>query len=481
VKTQCLSFICNPALSGLLGVSLLLFAPACRAQPAAAKSAAPPGILVLVADDMSRDYLGCYGNRFIHTPNLDALAREGMRFNRGYVTSAQCSPSRSSIFAGRSPHAIGTSRLHADLRSDVPTVVEPLKAKGYFTGMYRKNHLGNDFLKRLDFYGGEKESFATFFDRLPQGRPFFLWVGFLDPHRSPTNYDHIKGRVASPHNPANVLVPPFLPDTPAMREDLALHCDAISRLDQECGDVLKLLRERGLADSTIVVFLGDNGMPYPRAKSTCYEAGINVPLIIRWPGRAGAGSVTDELVSMLDLSATWLDAAGLPPLRTTEGRSLVKLLTGRPHEARRYVFAERNWHDTWDPMRAIVSDRYALICNYRPEVSYRGALDHESAPPWGIMDAERKAGRLRPELEPLFHSPRPPVEFYDLQKDPNQFHNLADDASVAGERDAMLLALDRWMRESNDFLPPPATFPQVKSKGKVTLPGQLNGPLPNLQ
>jgi len=479
MKPKLFASIQTSALTSLLGAALLFFAPGCKAQPTATKSAPPPNILVLVADDQSRDYLGCYGNRSMHTPNLDALAAEGMRFNRGYVTASQCSPSRSSIFAGRTSHAIGTSRLHADLPVDVPTIVEPLKSKGYFTGMYRKNHLGDAFLKRLDFYGSNEESFATFFDRLPQGRPFFLWVGFLDPHRNgAANYDHIKGKVTNPHDPAKVVVPPFLPDTPAMREDLALHCDAIAHLDSECGEILKLLHERGLADNTIVVFFGDNGMPYPRAKATCYEAGINVPLIIRWPGKAKPGSVTDELVSTLDLSATWLDAAGLPPLRLTEGRSLVKLLTGQPHEARKYIFAERNWHDTWDPARAIVSDRYSLICNYRPEVSYRGTLDHESAPPWGIMDAERKAGRLRPELETLFHSPRPPVEFYDLQKDPNQFHNLAEEASVAVEREAMLLALDQWMRDSNDFLPPPATFPQIKSAEKITLPGQLDGPLP---
>ena len=479
MKTNLFVSIQTSALIGVLGASLLV-APGCKAQPATTKSAAPPNFLVLVADDQSRDYLGCYGNRSMHTPNLDVLAAEGMRFNRGYVTASQCSPSRSSIFAGRTSHAIGTSRLHADLPAEVPTIVEPLKGKGYFTGMYRKNHLGDEFLKRLDFYGNTKESFATFFDRLPPGRPFFLWVGFLDPHRNgAANYDHIKGKVANPHDPAKVVVPPFLPDTPAMREDLALHCDAISHMDGECGEILKLLRERGLADNTIVVFIGDNGMPYPRAKATCYEAGINVPLIIRWPGKAKPGSVTDELVSTLDLSATWLDAAGLPPLRLTEGRSLVKLLSGQSHQARKYIFAERNWHDTWDPARVIVSDRYSLICNYRPEVSYRGTLDHESAPPWGIMDAERQAGRLRSELEPLFHSPRPPVEFYDLKNDPNEFKNLADDAAVAVERDAMLLALDQWMRDSNDFLPPPATFPQIKSVEKITLHGQLDGPLPH--
>lgn len=467
------------ALPRAIGGLLLLLALGGRASsaPLAAGASSPPNILVLIADDLSRDYLGCYGNVGMHTPNLDGLAREGLRFNRAYVASAQCSPSRSAIFAGRTPHAIGTSRLHAELRPSVPTIVEPLKRKGYFTGIYRKNHLGDEFLQRLDFYGGPREPFTSFFERLPAGRPFFLWLGFTDPHRGPNNYDHIKGKAPRAHDPAQMRVPPFLPDTPAMREDLALHCDAIGRLDQECGALLALLRQRGLADNTMVVFFGDNGMPYPRAKATCYEPGINVPLLIRWPGRTKPGTVTDELVSTLDLATTWLEAAGLPALQPTEGRSLVPLLTGQPHEARRYVFAERNWHDTWDPSRAIVSDRYALICNFRPEVSYRGTLDHESAPPWAILAAERQAGRLRPELEPLFRSPRPPVEFYDLQNDPNEFTNLADDPALAGPRDAMLLALDQWMRDTNDFLPPPARFSALRGK-KITVPVMLDGPLP---
>ncbi len=445
----------------------------CLSALALSGADSPPNIVVFVGDDLGAFALGSYGDPHIRTPHLDQLARDGMRFTRSYVTSPQCSPSRSSLFTGRTPHAIGTSRLHADLPPDRPTIIEPLRAKGYFTGMYRKNHLGQDFQKRLDFYGGANTPFTTFFDRLRPGQPFFLWMGFTDPHRP-----YSKGMIPQPHDPAKVRVPPFLPDTPGMREDLALHYDAIGRLDEDCGKVLEILRLRGLAENTMVVLFGDNGMPYPRAKASLYQPGVNTPLLIRWPGKVKPGVVTDELVSTVDLPATWLDAAGLPALRMMEGRSLVKLLTGQPHEPRRYVFTERNWHDTWDPARSIVSQRYSLICNYRPEVSYRGPLDHVSDPPWQIMVAERQAGRLRPELEALFRSPRPAVEFYDLEKDPNEFTNLAGDPAMAAELKTMQLALDRWMRDTSDFLPPPATFPQVPSIKNVTVELLLDGPLP---
>jgi N-sulfoglucosamine sulfohydrolase len=443
---------------------------------ALAAADAPPNLVVLIADDMSTSTLGCYGDPGIRTPHLDQLARDGMRFTRSYVTSPQCSPSRSSLFTGRTPHAIGTSRLHADLPTGVPTILEPLRARGYFTGMYRKNHLGAEFQKCFDFYGGAGTPFSEFFDRAPAGQPFFLWMGFTDPHRP-----YSQGMIPRPHDPAKVRVPPFLPDTPEMRADLALHYDAIGRLDDDCGKVLEILRQRGLADNTMVVFFGDNGMPYPRAKSSLYQPGVNTPLIIRWPGKVKPGTVSDELISTVDLPSTWLEAADLAPLRSMEGRSLAKLLTGQPHEPRRYVFTERNWHDTWDPARGIVSARFSLICNYRPEVSYRGPLDHVSDPPWRVMVAEREAGRLRPELESLFRSPRPAVEFYDLAKDPNEFKNLAGDSSSAPELKVMLLALDKWMRDTSDFLPPPATFPQVPTITNVTLEFMLDGPLPKTQ
>jgi len=444
-----------------------------------ALSSPPPNIVVLIADDLSKFSLGCYGDPYARTPNLDRLAKEGLCFHRAYVTAPQCSPSRSSLFTGRTPHATGTSRLHAPLRNEVPTILESLKERHYFTGVLRKHHLGDDFGRRFDFAGDNDTLPEEFFGRVPAERPFFLWVGFNDPHRDLyTNYEHIRGQVSPPHDPAEVTVPPFLPDTPALRADLALHYDAISRLDRDCGEVLRLVEHSGRAENTVVVFLSDHGMPYPRAKGTLYEAGINVPLIARWPGRIAPGRVTSELVSSVDLPATWLELAGQPPLPAMEGRSLLSLFTGQPHESRRYIYAERNWHDTWEPTRAIISKRHALICNCRPEVSYRGSLDHVSAPVWRILEAEHDAGRLPPALAAMFHSPRPVVELYDLDHDPHEFSNLAGDPAHAMVGDSLLLELDRWMRATNDFLPPPVSFPEITQEGKLTMARMLDGPLP---
>ncbi|MBP8256019.1 MAG: sulfatase [Opitutaceae bacterium] len=446
----------------------------------ASSSSAPfPNIVVLIADDLSRFSLGCYGDPHVRTPSIDRLAAQGMRFQRAYATAPQCSPSRSSLFTGRTPHATGTSRLHAPLPNDVPTVLEPLRERGYFTGVFRKHHLGDAFARRFDLVGGNDTPTAEFFRRAPSDRPFFLWVGFNDPHRDLyTNYEHIRGKVIPPHDPAKVTVPPFLPDTPAIREDLALHYDAIHRLDLDCGRVLQQLEDSGRAEDTLVVFLSDHGMPYPRAKATLYEAGINVPLIMRWPGHISPGRVTSELVSSVDLPATWLDAAHQPALHAMEGRSLLPLLAGRPHDPRRFVYAERNWHDTWEPTRAIISKDHALICNCRPEVSYRGSLDHVSAPVWKSLEAEHEAGRLPPALAAMFCSPRPPIELYDLAHDPDELVNLANDPAHEPVADTLLLELDRWMRDTSDFLPPPASFPEIRQPGKLTMSRMLDGPLP---
>ncbi|MFB3828640.1 MAG: sulfatase [Bryobacteraceae bacterium] len=450
------------------------------AAPAVAGAGRRPNIVVLVADDLSRGTLGCYGDPVVRTPRIDRLAAEGMRFERAYVTSPQCSPSRSSVFTGRAPHATGMSRLHAPLRSDVPDVVARLEARGYFCGAYRKHHMGEEFARRLDFYGSAQEKFETFFDRAPQGRPFFLWMGFTDPHRP-----YRRGIIENPHDPARMRIPEFLPDTPVVREDLALHYDAITRLDSDCGRVLDILEKRGLAENTLVAFFGDNGMPFPRAKASLYQPGVNVPLLVRWPGRVKPGSVSRELVSTVDLPATWLEAAGAESIPRAEGRSIAKLLEGAPHEPRRYVFTERNWHDTWDPARGVVSDRYALIANFRPEASYRGTLDHIWAPwsrgggpCWDEIVKERKAGRLNPALERLFAKPRPLYELYDLESDPGEFRNLAEDQGAGSVLRELQKALSAWMEDTNDFLPP-VSRNFLSNAGEATgLDKLLNGYLP---
>lgn len=436
----------------LLGTAAAGAAAAFGQAPVFAQSSALPNILFLISDDHSMPDLGCYGNKAIQTPNLDRLAGQGMRFDHGYVTSPQCSPNRSSIFSGCTPHTTATSRLHTPYPEWEPSFVEMLRGKDYFTGAYRKVHQGEKFDERFDFRAEQSSApFQQFFEKLPRNQPFFLHIGFTDPHRPYT-----KGAFSPPHDPAKVELPDFLPDTPEVREDLALYYDEIARMDAECGQLLDILDKCGLADNTLVVFMGDNGMPFPRAKGSLYDAGIRVPALARWPGKIKSGSVTQQLMSSLDLPVTWLDMAGIAKTGKMQGRSLLPVFAGSEEPLRDAVFTERNWHNTFDPIRAVRTRRHKLIFNAAARFPYRPAYDLERSLSWqSILDESRKRdGALKPRHWQLLEPTRPEFELYDLESDPGEFNNRADDPALSEVRRELEYMLSDWMHETRDFLPP---------------------------
>ncbi|HUS65746.1 MAG TPA: sulfatase [Kofleriaceae bacterium] len=428
-----------------------------RPAPGRAPARRPPNIVLLISDDHSSDDTGAGGNGAIRTPALDRLAAEGALFRNAYTASPQCSPARAAIVTGRSPHATATSRLHATLTAEHDTVVDALRRAGYHAAAYRKVHLGEAFQSRWDGYGGDDVPFARFFRERPRDRPFFLWVGFHDPHRP-----YQPGAVKEPHDPARVRLPGFLPATEEIRRDLVSYADEIARMDGELAELLAELERDGSAVETMVVFVGDNGMPFPGAKGSLYDAGVNVPFIVRWPGVVQPGQVRDEVVSLLDLAPTWLEAAGAPPLPRMEGRSLVAALRGAPLEERA-VFFERNWHDNLELLRGVRRGRHLLVQNFRPEIAYQPTLDLAGSPSWHSIEERRRAGALDPALERrYFAAPRPEVELYDVDADPAQLHDLVGDAAQAATVRALQQELSDWMVETSDFLPPP--IPPVRGE-----------------
>jgi len=432
---------------------------ALSAQTAAAP---PPNIVFLISDDHTAADLGCYGNSHIRTPHLDRLAREGVRFANCFVASSQCSPNRSALFTGCAPHTTSTSRLHTPMPPWEPSFLEQLKERGYFTGGFRKVHQGNEFNARFDFYTANKNArFETFFDKVPTGKPFFLHIGFTDPHRP-----YVQGAVTPPHDPAKVRLPRFLPDSPAIRADLVMYHDFISRMDAECGQLLALLETRGLANNTVVFFTGDNGMPFPGAKGTCYDPGIHVPLIVKWPGVTTAGTVEQKLISHCDLPPTWVEIAGLAVTKKMQGRSMMPLLRGGAHQGREAVFSERNWHDNFDPIRSVRTARYKLIFNAAPHFPYRPAWDLEQSPSWASYLDLGKKGALAPQHLRLLRPARPIVEMYDLRADPDEFNNIVDDPAHAEAKLELLKRLSEWMHQTYDYLPPAFAGPgEPKGRG----------------
>ena len=452
-----------------------------------------PNILWIVSDDHSAAHVAAYGlDPNVATPNLDRLAGQGMRFNRAYVTSPQCLPSRASLMTGRSPVAMGMTRFTTPLPRECTTFPEVLRTHGYFVGLAgRPHHLQGwsyttnipplyaklglltvsnrfDFVRESNFGTAEsrrEEFFAQldeFFATAPTNRPFFLQFGLLDPHRafSDTNANPF----ARQFDPAKLKLPPDFPDTPDVRADLALFYGMVSRLDHDVGRVLKLLDERGLATNTLVVFVGDNGAALFRGKGTLYEMGLRVPLIIRWPGVVKPGTASDDLISGEDLAPTMLEVVGLKPLPEMTGHSFVRLLRGEPFTRREYVFAERGAHGdplpsntaAFDLSRCVISGRHALIYNATWQLPY-WPVDFFGQPFWLDLVQRHREGRLDPKWAALYFAPsRPMFELYDLANDPLELHNLAGKPEAAGVEFRLKLALTEWMLRERDYVPLPA-------------------------
>jgi N-sulfoglucosamine sulfohydrolase len=413
------------------------------------KSNTHPNILVLVADDLGWRDLGAYGNTAIHTPNLDRLARSGLVVKWAFGTSPQCSPSRISILDSKYPHATGAEDLHMPLPEGERILPSYLQWQGYFTGMMAKTHLGPNGERQFQWYSPETSAALPVFLDAAKDQPFFLWVGFHDPHRP-----YQRGAIANPHSPARVNVPPYLADTPETRADLALYYDASARMDADVGRMLAELERRKLLENTLVIFLSDNGAPFPREKGTLYDSGTRTPLIFSWPGVIRAGSIYDQgIVSTLDLAPTIVEIAGATPPKAMQGRSFRSMLTDPgSYAGRTYVFSERNWHDCDEHQRAVRTARFKLIrTDAYTDVPLCTAADIGASPSFLALRARAKAGTLTPAQRRLFEAPRARIELYDLQTDPWELRNVADEPKYENDARELAQVLQEWMEQTGDF------------------------------
>ena len=451
------------------------------AQP----SAPPPDIVFILSDDHSAPYMGCYGDEEIRTPNLDRFAAQGMRFTHAYTAAPQCVPSRTAFMTGRSPVAARMGRFSSPLPPDVVTLPELLRTQGYFTGvcrrwfhldgpgrvgptigaLFQKNHMLT-WQRRVDWLDGQatraqtKAKLNEFFDKRPDGRPYFLWVNFNDPHHP---WDSTA--LERPHDPATVTLTPDVPDVPGMREDFRRYYDEIGRMDEEFQWVLDTIAARGNPDNTIIVFMGDNGMALPRGKGSLYERGLHVPLLVRWPKRVKSGQVNDELISGEDITPTLLEAAGAEPVKDMTGRSFLGALTGQPHSPREALFGARLYHgnspfepdtkaSTFDLSRCVRTQKWKLIYNCTPQMEYQ-PVDSARDTGWQQVLGLHKEGKLKANWERIYFGKRPVLELYDLQKDPHELENLAGRTEHAKIERELKVLLAEKMIVDYDYLPLP--------------------------
>lgn len=405
-----------------------------------------PNILMFVADDAGWRDSGIYANEAIQTPNIDNLGENGLLFEQAFLTTPQCSPSRISILTGRYPHATGAEDLHMPLPEGTRILPGYLSDRGYFTGHMKKTHYGPNADAQFDWYSEElSEAFPDFLVESGED-PFFLWVGFSDPHRP---YQDAPVR----HSPEEVKVPPYLADTRETREDLARYYDEISRMDGQIGRFMEILEQRDQVNNTLVIFLSDNGAPFPRAKGTVYDAGVRTPLIFSWPDHIEAGSRYEGLTSVIDLAPTLLELSGIPVPDSMQGKSILGVLSDQTLPGRTYVYSERNWHDTDEHIRSLRTERFRLVQNAYVELPHGTPADIGGSPSFRSLIEGKKKGTLTHAQSRLFEVPRPRIELYDLQEDPWEVNNAA--ASPEHWETARELAqqLNDWRKETGDFPP----------------------------
>lgn len=417
-----------------------------------------PNLLLIVAEDMGPQ-IGCYGDRTVPTPHLDRLAGEGVLFENAYVTQASCSPSRSSILTGLYPHRnfqLGLAHLGYRMHRGIPSLPQALKRQGYRTGIQGKLHVnpegGFPFDVRGNRHSKDIPAYAESADAFLKERgdtPFFLYVNFGDCHKP--FVAQVKGLPEKPVTASEIRL--FREhgelDTPAVREETAGYYNSVQRVDIGVGLLLDLLSKHGVADNTLVVFIGDHGPPMSRGKTTTYEFGVKIPMILRWPGQSRAGVRSDALVSTVDLMPTLLDAAGAACPTPIDGMSLRPLLKVGAAAWRDTVCTEWHTHGPgFAPQRTIRDKRYKLILNLRTDIAKPG-IGVDGCKVGGALKDPKFEGTQAKRVFDLLESP-PAVELYDLQNDPIEYHNLAGQAESADVQGRLMKQLQTWREQTRD-------------------------------
>jgi len=460
----------------------------------AATAADAKNVVLFVVDDQGLQ-AGCYGNSAIKTPNIDRLSLAGTRFTRAHCTTASCSASRSVLLSGLYNHAIGHyghshGYNHFSTYETVRSLPVLLSEAGYRTCSIGKYHVAPEYVYHFETYRNEKIQGARNAVQMAHNakewiaeqddRPFFLYFCTSDPHRgrgadgfSNFNDDpgHYPGVTPVRYSPDDVIVPPWLPDQPEVRQELAEFYQAISRLDQGLGLLLDALEETGHWDDTLILFLSDNGPPFPGAKTNLYQPGMNLPLIVRHP-ELETGDTCDALATWADVAPTILDYCGVepqpaPPIQAREnvgrtatkgpkrpyklhGRSFLSAMGGQQPSGWDESYASHTFHEItmYYPMRVIVSGKYKYIFNIAHQLPYPFASDLQRSPTWqGVLKRDDELYGKR-TVYAYLHRAR--HELYDLEADPHEIENLAFDPGHQNKLEELQGKLKAWQKRTKD-------------------------------
>lgn len=431
--------------------------------PAAAQSTTAssqqPNVLILLADDMTYHDLGSYGNPDVHTPNLDRLAEQGVKFKHAYNSAPMCAPTRMSLYTGLHPVRSGAWPNHGVVYPDVRSMPHYLGDLGYRVAIIGKRHEAPTENFPFEYLGGrhhdggkgidlDLDAVRTFMEESAE-RPWALVVA--------SNQPHIPWNRGTPYTyaPESLTLPPYLVDTPDTREALARYYAEISYMDAQMGAVLQHLRDTGQESETIVIFLSEQGSNFPHGKWTCYDTGIRSAALVRWPGVAQPGRVTPAMINYVDVLPTLIEAAGGTPAPDSfDGSSFLDVLTGDAESHNEYVFGIQTSRGIYDApeayaIRTVRDRRYRLIWNLNHENLFSNMVVTRFEP-YHSWIAKGEAGDPFARKRAGWYVKRPEFELYDHLNDPFELNNLAEDEAYEPELERLYAQLRQWMTQQGD-------------------------------
>ena len=466
-------------LSIVAACTVMMFASSCQKQGVKSKQSISaeqkPNVILFVSDDHGKDALGCYGNPVIQTPNLDKLASEGVLFNNAYCTSASCAASRSVILTGLFGHATGAyghvhDYHHFSTFDYVKSLPVLLEKAGYETARIGKYHVAPESVYHFqEVLKADPRNTVEMAEQcgevLNSEKPFFLYFCTDDPHRGapfkperwdmPNNFGNKKsgyeGVETKVYDPKDVIVPEYLPDTKQSREEIAEYYQSISRIDQGFGKLMSMLEASGKMDNTVIIYISDNGMAFPGAKTTVYEPGIQLPCIIKNPRVSVKGIENNAMVSWVDLTPTILDIAAIDyKADDFHGHSFKDVIGNPKVEGWNEVYASHTFHEItmYYPMRVCRAGNYKLIWNTAYRLEYPFASDLWASSTWQATYRNHEECYGNRKVEDYLY--RAEFELFDLSVDPWEAKNLAGDKKYAKVLDEMKAKLKAFQQKTKD-------------------------------
>ena len=416
-----------------------------------------PNILLIIADDQTWRDSGCYGHPDVKTPNIDRLAAEGMRLTHCFTATAMCAPTRQQLYTGLFPVRNGAFPNHSRVYDGTRSMVHHLRALGYRVGLCGKKHFGPP--DSFPFENVGRKKIPEFLRRKPD-EPFCLVYCSHSPHLPWKEGD------ASAYDPAALTLPPYLVDTPETRKALTRYYAEVTDFDREVGEYMQHVADAGAEKNTIFLYTSEQGAQFPHGKWTCYDVGLRTALVVRWPGRVEAGSVSGAMVQYVDIVPTLIEAAGGEPTRIDtgrpdargergfDGRSFLGVLLGKTDTHRDVVFGVQTTRgiivgsDCY-PVRSARSRRYKYIRNLNHETAFQNTLIENDKTYWPSWVEKAKTDPKAAYLVRMYEH-RPAEELYDLEKDPWELENLAGDPALADVQADLARRLDDWMAQQGD-------------------------------